>query len=341
MMSDNTNQNDVLNALQNQASHLQDAYSDERDIVNQILGQVQMANSIARFADVVSLTKLAHIKETRMYKALAGKKGVDPHGNEIADIGTFDGFCRALGLSRSKVDEDLTNLKHFGEEALNNLTAIGIGYREMRQYRKLPEDQKEALLEVAKTGDKTDFVELAEEIISKHTKEKDALTQQLDDTRADYEAQGEVLNKKSMELTEARFELEKTKRRIQTLKPDESIKSLRQEVSSIAYETEVGLMGGLRQAFDVLATQANEAGTDERLFMAGLIGQLEKQLIALKEDYSLPDAEGDELDWMNPEAVAAVEAEIGEQQFNWVDDDYEPVNSTPDDKEQSNESGND
>lgn len=47
---------------------------DERDLVNQILGQVQMARSIARFADVVSLSKLAHIKETKLYRALQGKR---------------------------------------------------------------------------------------------------------------------------------------------------------------------------------------------------------------------------------------------------------------------------
>lgn len=336
-MSDNTNQNDVLNELQNQAAALQGQNTADHALVNQLLGQAQMADSMAQFSLTVSTSKMAYVKENRLYKALAGQTTAD--GQQLS--GTWDDFCRLLGKSRQKVDEDILNLKQLGEEALEAMTRMGIGYREMRQYRKLPEDQKEALLEVAKTGDKTDFVELAEEIISKHTKEKEALTQQLDDTRADYEAQGEVLNKKSMELTEVRFELEKTKRRIQTLKPDESIKSLRQEVSSIAYEAEVSLMGGLRQAFDVLATQANEAGTDERLFMAGLISQLEKQLIALKEDYSLPDAEGDELDWMNPEAVAAVEAEIGEQQFNWVDGDYEPANKAPGDKEQSNESGND
>ena len=44
-------------------------YSEERDVINQILGQVQMARSFARFADVVSLQKLAHIKETKAYKA--------------------------------------------------------------------------------------------------------------------------------------------------------------------------------------------------------------------------------------------------------------------------------
>ncbi|MEG1971143.1 MAG: hypothetical protein RR101_13615, partial [Burkholderiaceae bacterium] len=112
---------------------VQAEYSEERDLINQLMGQVSMARSIARFADVVSLTKLAHIKETKMYRALSGKKGVDMDGNAIADVGTFDGFCQALGLSRSKVDEDIINLKVFGEEALKQLSATGAGYRELRR----------------------------------------------------------------------------------------------------------------------------------------------------------------------------------------------------------------
>ncbi|MFC0831894.1 hypothetical protein ACFHPO_31995, partial [Pseudomonas aeruginosa] len=154
---------------------------EERDLVNQILGQVQMARSIARFADVVSLSKLAHIKETKLYRALQGKKGFDPDGNEIADVGTWDGFCQALGLSRSKVDEDLTNLNAFGEEALNQLSAIGAGYRELRQWRKLPDDARSALIEAAKQGNKDAVEYLAEELIATHTKEKAALEKQVED----------------------------------------------------------------------------------------------------------------------------------------------------------------
>lgn len=168
-------------------------YSEERDVINQILGQVQMARSFARFADVVSLTKLKHIKETKMYRALAGKKAFDPEGNEIADIGTFDGFCQALGLSRSKVDEDLTNLAAFGEEALNSLAAIGAGYRELRQFRKLPADQKAALIETAKTGDKDSFLELAEDLIAKHAKEKEALSKQVETLQVESEAKARLL----------------------------------------------------------------------------------------------------------------------------------------------------
>lgn len=306
----------LIAEAQNTASLLAE-HSEERDLVNQLLGQVQMANSFARFADVVSLTKLKHIKETKMYRALAGKKGVDPQGNEIADVGTFDGFCQALGLSRSKVDEDLANLNAFGEHALNQLSALGVGYREMRQYRRLPEDQKEALIEVAKTGDKEAFVELAEEIITRHAKEKAELASQLENTQADYEAQSEVLADKSRSLDEARLELEKARRRIQALPPAEAVRELRVEASGIAYEAENVLTNKVRAAFEALTQVGSESGQDQRLYMAGLLRQLEMQIIALREDYDLPDdVDADTTDWMAPDAVAKAAASLGIDQVN-------------------------
>jgi len=203
--------------------------SDERDLVNQLLGQVQMARSFARFADVVSLTKLQHIKETKMYRALAGKKGVDPDGNEIADVGTFDGFCQALGLSRGKVDEDLTNLRAFGEEALKSLSAIGAGYREMRQYRRLPEDEKAALLEVAKTGDKDSFIDLAETIIAKHAKEKAELTAKIEDQDADHAATEKVLVDRNKKLDKTQKALEKLQ--LRTAPWDERVAPFKAEIT--------------------------------------------------------------------------------------------------------------
>ncbi|HCW0448402.1 TPA: hypothetical protein OW490_006186 [Pseudomonas aeruginosa] len=264
---------------------------EERDLVNQILGQVQMARSIARFADVVSLSKLAHIKETKLYRALQGKKGFDPDGNEIADVGTWDGFCQALGLSRSKVDEDLTNLNAFGEEALNQLSAIGAGYRELRQWRKLPEDARSALIEAAKQGNKDAVEYLAEELIATHTKEKAALEKQVEDLRADNEALGERMARKSRELDETVHELEKTKRRIQTMKADEAEKELRQEATAIAFEAEADISGKLREAFSIMVSHAEKTGTDPRTFQAGLVRHLEILLLQIREEFQLPDGE--------------------------------------------------
>lgn len=202
---------------------------DERDLVNQLLGQVQMANAIARFSDVVGLTKLQHIKENKLYRALKGKKAFAPDGSEISDVGTFEGFCQALGLSYSKVHEDLQNLSVFGEEALKQLTAVGAGYREMRQYRRLPEDQQAALIEVAKTGDKEAFIDLAEEIITKHAAEKAELNKKLEDTQADYQALDKLAADTSAEKKALKLELERNQ--LRTLPWDERIAPLKEEIT--------------------------------------------------------------------------------------------------------------
>ena len=148
-------------------------YGEERDLLNQLLGQAQMADAFAKFSETVSTSKLAYVKENKLYRALKGKKS----GNGFEFMaGTWEEFCSLLGVTARKVDMDIQNLQAFGEEALESMSRMGIGYRELRQFRKLPEDQKLALIEVAKAGDKESFVELAEEIIAKHAKEKEALT---------------------------------------------------------------------------------------------------------------------------------------------------------------------
>lgn len=298
---------EAVNVIQNLGAIAQ-GLQDERDLVNQILGQVQMARSIARFADVVSLSKLAHIKETKMYRALQGKKGIDADGNEIADVGTWDGFCQALGLSRSKVDEDLTNLKAFGEEALKQLGAIGAGYRELRQWRRLPDDAKSALIEASQQGNLDAVQYLAEELIHTHTKEKGELQKKLTDTQADYDALGEVLNKKNAELDRTKQDLEKAKRRIETMTADEAAKELRQEVVGIAFEAEADISGKLRAAFESLEQHASETGNDHRAFQAQLIAHLQRLLGDLITEFQLPAVAEEEEDfsWMQQAGVKSI-----------------------------------
>lgn len=180
----------------------QAAYGEERDLVNQILGQSQMANAFARFADVITLSKLKHVKETKQYRALAGVSGRAPDGSEIADVGTWDGYCQALGLSRSKVDEDIANLNAFGEESLRQLSAIGAGYRELRQYRRLPEDEKTALIEVAKSGDQESFLDLAESLIARHAAEKVASRQRIQELEETLQVKDRQIKAKDTKINE-------------------------------------------------------------------------------------------------------------------------------------------
>lgn len=301
-------------SLQNTAALLEHQ-NEERDTLNQIIGQIQMTDAIAKLTTVVGLSKLAHIKETRMYKALAGKKGVDRHGNEIADVGTWEGFCLAVGTTRQKADEDILNLRQFGEEALENLTRIGAGYRELRQYRKLPADQKKALIEIAATGDKEGFVELAEEIISKHSKEKEQLQADLDEARADYDAQSQLLKKTRDDLDQTKLALDKAKYRIITQKPDDVEHQLRTETAAIAAEIDALFKNKLEAAAQSLMNHGNNSATDQHSYLGTMICYLERQLVQMKEKYSLQESLYDEQpDWMKPEALARAEAMVAQLQ---------------------------
>ena len=310
----------AMTDIQNQAANLQGSYSEERDLANQLLGQAQMADAFSKFSKTVFISKLAHVKENKLYRGIAGKPTED--GLQLS--GTWDEFCGQLGWAPQHANEAINNFKAFGEEALESMSRMGIGYREMRQFRKLPTDQKEALISVAKEGDKESFLELAEDIIAKHAKEKEALTTQLSGAREDYEAQSELLNKKSMELTETRLELEQTRRRIQNMPANEAVKELRTEVQQAAYEAEVPLMGKLREGFELLVKTGAETGTDHRAFMSALVKQVDLQLIALREEFGLSDEIGDagELGWLEESDLTPRD----EEQYDFVDGDYIPAN---------------
>jgi hypothetical protein len=155
--------------------------SDEqgRDLVNQLLGQSQMADAFGKFSRTVRASKMMVVKESRLYKYL---KKSNPHGAELD--GTWEGFCNSLGISVDQADRDIANLKTFGEEALESMQRVGVGYRDLAQYRKLPDGARAQLIEVAKLGDKEALLDLAETLIERHTKEKAQLGQQVDELRA-------------------------------------------------------------------------------------------------------------------------------------------------------------
>lgn len=296
-------------AAANTLIELKADYSEDRDLANQILGQIQMARAISKFTDVVSLQKLKHIKENKIYRVMKGKKGQDMDGNEIPDVGTFDGFCRALGTSASKVDEDLKNLDAFGEEALSQLTQAGAGYRELRQYRKLPEDQKLALIEVAKAGDKEGFVELAEEIIAKHAKEKDAHAAALQDAAEKLESKDRLIAQKNERVDQLSEELE---RRF-VPKPDSIAKTETEQalVKEIHVAT-AGVQLAIRRLF-LAADSALDGTAREAIELAArqAVEYLCQQLVDISTEFSIAVDFESRLKpaWMSDELLAAMEAQ--------------------------------
>ncbi|HEX5278153.1 MAG TPA: hypothetical protein VFW42_10845 [Fluviicoccus sp.] len=268
-------------------SNLQDSYAGERDLVNQLLGQTQMASAFEDFSRTVRTSKLAYVKENKLYRALKGQK--TPNGSEILN-GTWDEFCGLLGRSADKVDLDIANLKAFGEEALESMSRMGIGYREMRQYRRLDEDQKLLLIEAAKTGDKEGFIDLAEELISKHAREKAELETKLAEAQADHEAQGKVLADKNAKIDQLATDLHKATKLIESMAPDEEARHMQEQVAGITFSVEAAIRGDLNQAVSAVIERSKAIGQDPRPYLAGALLSLERTIHEIRVHHEIPVA---------------------------------------------------
>lgn len=88
-----------------------------------IAGKIEAFKTISNFGDIASLMLLKRIKESKVYK-------------EMPTILTWENYCKSIGISRRKVDEDLENLNAFGEKFIGDIASLSLGYRELRQLKK-------------------------------------------------------------------------------------------------------------------------------------------------------------------------------------------------------------
>ncbi len=280
----------------NVRSTIQANYNDDRDLVNQLLGQAQMAGAFEEFSRTVRTSKLAFVKENKLYRALSGRK--NPHGAGFLN-GNWDEFCSLLGRSVDQVDRDIANLRAFGEEALDSMSRMGIGYREMRQFRKLPDDQKAALIEVAKTGDKEAFVELAEEVIAKHAKEKEALSRTTEELRENLEAKEQIMANKNTKIDQLAEELARVRKQVVAMPPADVGEKIRAEATQHAAGAEVGILS-LRHYFLALVEHAEKNSISHGEVMSGLLCQLEHAINTLRFDFNIKAAPNGDIrpDWM-------------------------------------------
>lgn len=287
-------------------AQLQAGYGEERDLANQLLGQAQMADSFAKFSLTVSVSKLAFVRENKLYKAFKGKKSAD--GQRFLS-GTWDEYCDLLGRSRQQVDEEISNLKSFGEQALESMSAMGIGYRELRQYRKLPEDQKQALIEVAKAGDKEGFVELAEEIIAKHAKEKEQLTAQVEEAKATLEAKDRVLQTRAELIGKLE---EQTARKFKPLPGSEARTAQEQALLKELDEATSSAFLSMHRTFKAVDAALSDSGARDAIQARArqAVEFMAQQLADMAEEFGI-EVDLEECiapTWLNEDAIAALQA---------------------------------
>lgn len=266
----------------NQFAQIEANYNADRDIANQVLGEAFALEAVSKFSLTVRTSRLAFIKENKLYRALKGRK--TPDGQDFS--GTWEDFCGLLNRSVATVDEDIRNLKSFGEDALESMQRIGVGIRELREYRRLPENEKDALIEAAKSGDKDTFVDLAETLISRHAKEKADLTNKVNELDANYEAQARVLEQKNSAFDNLAQQFHAREKLVQTKAPDDVARDLRLEANAVAFAAEHTIHNELIPTFRALLEHAETNGGDHREYLLGLLVQVEMAALRVREEFN-------------------------------------------------------
>lgn len=152
-------------ALRGEAVTVTSGELDATMLVMETRGALQQSQFIETVSRTSMLAKLAQVKASKAYK---GAHVRDSEGN-VVTIKTWDDYCKALGMSRRTVDEDLANLAAFGDNLLKMQDALGIGYRDLRKLRAnlaaLPEaDQQQIRAEIEKAQDRDDLLAAMDEM---------------------------------------------------------------------------------------------------------------------------------------------------------------------------------
>jgi len=185
---------------QNQLAQLQQSVSVEQIQLSEKLGAIKATSFIKKLVTVTEIKLISEIKETKQYKGL---KVIDDSG-KVVTVTTWEYFCKYIGMSCEKVDEDIRNLGVFGEDFLETSQRIGLGYRDLRKLRKLDDADREVIIngESVKTEDRESLIDLIEEMSAKHRKEKDALESANKELKADKDALETVLQKKDEKVNQ-------------------------------------------------------------------------------------------------------------------------------------------
>lgn len=279
--------------------------------MNKVLGRVETLNTIADSIQAFSLVQLSGIKESKLYRHF-NNQTIVKDGIEVP-LNTWAGFCTAINSNQRTIDDKLANLKLLGEEALQKSEALGITTRQLRQLRKLDEnDQKVIIGEIeANVGDKDSIVELIEDMSVKHAKEKQALKDEIKDQKKqvkslqdEAQAKDRVLADKNKLIDEKTTALELKL----TAPAHDRACEYAQKISVLQVEA-VQLFGKLTALYEHISNDT-ELPEQLRVNQGHFLLEIKAQANAISDQFFLGDVsvDDDELEW-----ITQANAEIAER----------------------------
>lgn len=180
-----------------------------------------------------------------------------------------------LGISQPAASKYMSIAKRFANYSTsNNLEKLG--FSKMAELLPLDDSQLVDLVDEGQTG------ELALDDVARMSVKQ--LRAAVRKERAEVKASEDVLATKNKAIDK----LQRDVQRIDRLPVDEQLQICKKEATVIATDAEAVILGGLRQAVIKINEYSGASGQHD-VFLAGLVGQVQAQLNALREEFNLPD----------------------------------------------------
>lgn len=196
---------------------------------------------------------------------------------EACEHGHFLPALERLGMSADVAQRYMAVTRRFANAtAARHLESSGLS--KMVELLSLGDEKLDELTELGQTG------ELALDNVATMTVKE--LRAAVREAKAEKEADAALLEKKNAKIDK----LERDLRRVNKLPADDQLALLKKEATAIAADAEGAILGGLRQA--LIKLNEHDETASQSVFMAGLVGQVQAQLTALRDEFNLPDAAG-------------------------------------------------
>ncbi len=238
---------------------------------------IQMADLTVNFLAAARIRFFERVHESKKIKDLPIR---DAAGN-LATARNLEEFCPLVfGRSYQKMVEESNNLSALGEAAYENASRLGLNRNALRAARALPPEKLEVVrLAIGNGGTKSEILSVIEDLAEK----VEQVTKAVDDAKAEIDAKEQLLAEKNKSIDK----LKASQKRIHAASPDEVLADIKKEAVALAADAEGAVLGGLRQA--ILALSRHGEIDAQKVFMAGLVGQVQAQLSALRIEFNLPD----------------------------------------------------
>ena len=212
---------------------------------------------------------------------------------ELPNINTWADYCKSIGLSRTKVDEDLNNLNTFGEEFLTTVGTFGLGYRELRSLSKqvksgnLEVRDSEVIIdgEVISLDDKDELRDALDTLLKSKYKELEEKDKLLKDKDIQLSVVRETKDGFARRMDKAEEEAAKYKKEVEKLKNNKpSFKNV-SEADAEDFQKLLTLEQDWRDLFNALRNATDDDNLSS--FNKSMLGGIVAQMLLMLDDFRM------------------------------------------------------